>query len=122
MNIIARRPDAATRGGNIVNCIAKMYALVILTTAAADDAAGQIRGMAQHYEQISSILQYIAQLQQVNTAGFEAMSHPLPLNNVLREDEVKPSLSVQQVLQNAPSSEGPFFTVPQVLDATLGGG
>ena len=73
-------------------------------------------------QQISSILQYIAQLQQVNTTGFEAMSHPLPLTNVLRDDEVKPSLPVQQVLQNAPSSEGPFFTVPQVLDATLGGG
>ena len=51
MNLIPRWPDAAKRGGNIVNCVAKMYALVILTTAAADDAAGQIRGMAQHYEQ-----------------------------------------------------------------------
>jgi aspartyl-tRNA(Asn)/glutamyl-tRNA(Gln) amidotransferase subunit C len=43
------------------------------------------------------------------------MSHALPLKNVLRDDVVQPSLSIQQVLQNAPESEGRFFKVPKVI-------
>jgi aspartyl-tRNA(Asn)/glutamyl-tRNA(Gln) amidotransferase subunit C len=50
------------------------------------------------------------------------MSHPLPLKNVLREDEVKPALSVEAVLANAPAKDGPFFAVPKVLDTGMGGG
>ncbi|MCL5945568.1 MAG: Asp-tRNA(Asn)/Glu-tRNA(Gln) amidotransferase subunit GatC [Planctomycetes bacterium] len=72
--------------------------------------------------QISSILDYVAQLQEANVEGLEPMAHPLPLHSVLREDEVRPSLTVQQVLANAPGKVGAFFTVPKVLDTGLGGG
>jgi aspartyl-tRNA(Asn)/glutamyl-tRNA(Gln) amidotransferase subunit C len=76
----------------------------------------------RYSRQISSILDYVAQLQEVNVEGLEPMSHPLPLHSVMREDHVKESLSVEQVLANAPGKQGPFFTVPKVLDTNMGGG
>ncbi len=72
-------------------------------------------------KQISSILDYVAQLRETNVEGLEPMSHPLPLHSVLRDDNVRPSLTVEQVLANAPGKAGPFFTVPKVLDNDAGG-
>ncbi len=77
--------------------------------------------VARYARQLSSILDYVAQLQQVRVEGLEAMSHPLPLHSVLREDRVEPALPVEQVLANAPGREGQFFTVPKVLDTALDG-
>ncbi|HMD55155.1 MAG TPA: Asp-tRNA(Asn)/Glu-tRNA(Gln) amidotransferase subunit GatC [Phycisphaerae bacterium] len=76
----------------------------------------------RYARQISSILDYVAQLQEVNVEGLVPMAHPLPLYSVMREDVVKPSLSVEQVLANAPGKEGPFFTVPKVLDTGISSG
>ena len=76
----------------------------------------------RYSRQISSILDYVAQLQEVNVEGLVPMAHPLPLHSVMREDVVKPSLSVEQVLANAPGKEGPFFTVPKVLDTNMSSG
>ena len=78
--------------------------------------------VARYATQLTSILDYVAQLSQVNVEGVEPMAHPLPLHNVLREDVVKPSLTVEQALANAPGKDGPYFTVPKVLDTALGGG
>ncbi|HTV49103.1 MAG TPA: Asp-tRNA(Asn)/Glu-tRNA(Gln) amidotransferase subunit GatC [Phycisphaerae bacterium] len=75
----------------------------------------------RYSKQISSILDYVAQLQEVNVEGLVPMSHPLSLHSVMREDVVKPSLSVAQVLANAPGKQGPFFTVPKVLDVGSSG-
>jgi aspartyl-tRNA(Asn)/glutamyl-tRNA(Gln) amidotransferase subunit C len=72
--------------------------------------------------QLTSIIGYVAQLSAVNVEGVVPMAHPLPLHNVLREDVVEPSLSVEQVLANAPGRDGPYFTVPKVLDSGMGGG
>jgi len=78
--------------------------------------------VARYSGQLTSILGYVAQLSEANVEGVAPMAHPLPLHNVLREDVVLPSLSVEQVLANAPGKEGPFFTVPKVLDTGMGGG
>ncbi len=43
------------------------------------------------------------------------MAHAVPLSNVLREDVVEPSLPVEDVLRNAPETDGPFFKVPKIL-------
>lgn len=67
--------------------------------------------------QLESILEYVAKIQQVDTAGVEPMAHALPMHNVFREDVVEPSLPLDKVLQNAPDSDGPFFKVPKVLGA-----
>ena len=65
--------------------------------------------------QLESILEYVAKLREVDVTGVEPLAHALPLTNVLREDVVEPSLPLEQVLQNAPESDGPFFKVPKVI-------
>lgn len=67
--------------------------------------------------QLESILTYVATIEQAPTANVEPMPHAVPLTNVLREDIVGPSLQPQQVLQNAPQTDGPFFAVPKVIGA-----
>ncbi len=78
--------------------------------------------VAHYAAQLSGILDYVNQLSEVDVAGVEPLAHPLPLHNVLRDDVVHPSLPLAEVLANAPGKEGPFFTVPKVLDTGMGGG
>jgi aspartyl-tRNA(Asn)/glutamyl-tRNA(Gln) amidotransferase subunit C len=66
--------------------------------------------------QLSSIVDYVGQLQQVNTDGVEPLAHPLPLHNVFRDDEPRPSLPTDAALANAPARQGGFYAVPAVLD------
>ncbi len=65
--------------------------------------------------QLGDILGYIDQLGQVNTEGVEPLAHSLPVSNVFREDVVRPSLSNDQALKNAPQRDGEYFAVPKVL-------
>ena len=65
--------------------------------------------------QLESILGYIDKLAEVDVSNVEPMAHALPLHNVLRDDVVEASLPVEQVLMNAPESDGPFFKVPKVI-------
>ncbi|VTS06336.1 Asp-tRNA(Asn)/Glu-tRNA(Gln) amidotransferase subunit GatC [Tuwongella immobilis] len=67
-------------------------------------------------EQLSAILTYVDQLGALNTDGVEPMAHPLPIQNVFRDDEPVPSLPVDAALANAPKRVGDFFGVPAVLD------
>ena len=66
--------------------------------------------------QLSAIIEYVNQLQQVNTDGVEPLAHPLPIHNVFRADEPSPSLPVDVALVNAPQRQGDFYAVPAVLD------
>jgi aspartyl-tRNA(Asn)/glutamyl-tRNA(Gln) amidotransferase subunit C len=74
----------------------------------------QVRKYAR---QLESILDYVAKIGQIDMTGIEPMAHVLPLQNVLREDVVEPSLSVEDVLKNAPETDGPFFKVPKIIAA-----
>ena len=65
--------------------------------------------------QLEGILDYVAQIGKADVTGIEPMAHALPVSNVLREDVVTPSLSLEQVLRNAPATDGPFFKVPKVI-------
>jgi aspartyl-tRNA(Asn)/glutamyl-tRNA(Gln) amidotransferase subunit C len=66
--------------------------------------------------QVSAVVDYVGQLQQVNTEGVEPLAHPLPIQNVFREDEPRPSLPVDAALANAPERHGDFYQVPAVLE------
>lgn len=65
--------------------------------------------------QLESILEYVAKISHVNVEGVEPMAHATPLSNVLREDVARPGLPIEQVLQNAPETDGRFFKVPKIL-------
>lgn len=66
--------------------------------------------------QISDILSYIEKLNKLNTNGVKPMAYPLAATNVLRVDELKPSISRENALVNAPSTMGVFFKVPKVIE------
>jgi aspartyl-tRNA(Asn)/glutamyl-tRNA(Gln) amidotransferase subunit C len=67
-------------------------------------------------EQLSRIVDYVNQLQAINTDGVEPLNHALPFHNVFRPDEPTPSLSADEALANAPDRKGDFYSVPAVLD------
>ena len=66
--------------------------------------------------QLTSIIDYVNQLTQVDTTDVEPLAHPLPIQNVFREDAAKPSLPVDATLANAPDRRGDFYGVPAVLE------
>jgi aspartyl-tRNA(Asn)/glutamyl-tRNA(Gln) amidotransferase subunit C len=66
--------------------------------------------------QLGRIVDYVAQLQQVDTEGVEPLAHALDVSNVFRLDESAPSLPVDEALANAPKRSGDFYSVPAVLD------
>jgi aspartyl-tRNA(Asn)/glutamyl-tRNA(Gln) amidotransferase subunit C len=66
--------------------------------------------------QLTQILDYVNQLQQVNTDNVEPLAHPLRIHNIFREDEPAPSLAVPDALANAPDRRGDFYGVPAVLE------
>ena len=59
--------------------------------------------LARMQQQLSAILDYIDQLNKLDTDGVEPLAHPLPVQNVFRPDEEVPSLPVDAALQNAPN-------------------
>jgi aspartyl-tRNA(Asn)/glutamyl-tRNA(Gln) amidotransferase subunit C len=67
--------------------------------------------------ELESILGYIDKIAEVDMTGVEPMAHALPVHNVFREDVPQPPLPLEQVLQNAPETDGPFFKVPKVIGA-----
>jgi aspartyl-tRNA(Asn)/glutamyl-tRNA(Gln) amidotransferase subunit C len=67
-------------------------------------------------EQLSSILAHIDQLRDVDTSNVPPTAQVIPLAPTLREDVVQPSLTVDQVLANAPRTEGGFIKVRAILD------
>ncbi len=66
--------------------------------------------------QLSAILDYVDQLQKLNTEGVEPLAHPLPIANAFRDDVPTPSLSVDDALANAPNRIGNYFGVPAVFN------
>jgi len=67
-------------------------------------------------EQLSNILENFEVLQQVDTSEVPPTSQAIPLQSVVRNDEVAPSLPPDDVLANAPQREGEFFRVKPVLE------
>ena len=65
--------------------------------------------------QLERILAYVDKLNILNVANLEPTSHVLEMKNVYREDVVKNSLPVADVIKNAPGKENKLFKVPNVL-------
>jgi len=65
---------------------------------------------------LNDILQYVQKMNELDTSGVNPTSHVLPIANVMREDEVRPSLPLSDVLKNAPDAGDGQFRVPPVLE------
>lgn len=64
--------------------------------------------------QLGSILEYVQQMNEVDTTGIEPMPHAIPLTNVMREDVVKYEQTKEELMKNAPYEEDGFFRVPKI--------
>lgn len=69
----------------------------------------------QFTEQLGAILDYVEQLAEVDVEGVAPTAHPLPLQNVVRQDSPHECLSREAVLQNAPATEQGMFRVPKII-------
>ena len=67
-------------------------------------------------EQLSNILENFEILQQVDTTGVPPTAQSISLQNVMRDDEIAPSLPPSDILANAPRKEGDCFRVRAVLE------
>ena len=66
--------------------------------------------------ELNSILAHLDTLKALDTEGVEPTSHALPLVNVMREDDVRPSLLLDAMVANAPDRVGDLFRVPRIIE------
>jgi aspartyl-tRNA(Asn)/glutamyl-tRNA(Gln) amidotransferase subunit C len=75
-----------------------------------DDEKARLR------EQLGVILEAAAKVSEVATDDVPPTAYAIPRSNVLRPDEITPSLTVEAVLSNAPEVEDDRFKVPKVVE------
>lgn len=74
------------------------------------------KDMDKNIQELSDFLEYVDRLQQVDTENVTPTAHVLPIQNVFREDVVKPSLDRDLALSNAPEQEDGYFRVPKIVE------
>jgi aspartyl-tRNA(Asn)/glutamyl-tRNA(Gln) amidotransferase subunit C len=67
-------------------------------------------------EQLAHVLGYVEKLKQLDVTGVEPTAHAVPLVNVTRPDEIRPSLPHEAALRNAPSAANGLFIVPKIIE------
>ena len=66
--------------------------------------------------QLKDTLAYVAKLNELDVSKVEPTAHANPLTNILREDEVQPSIDRDKVLKNAPEQARDLFIVPKIVE------
>ena len=66
--------------------------------------------------QLGNVLGYIQKLKEVDVSAVEPTAHALPLANVTRPDDVRPSLGQAEALRNAPAQANGLFVVPKIVE------
>lgn len=66
--------------------------------------------------QLNGILGYIEKLKELDVANVEPTAHAVPLINVFREDKLRPSISNEDALRNAPAKANGLFVVPKIVE------
>ena len=103
---------------------ARAHRLATMSSLSRDDVA-HLAGLARidlsdaeldkMVGELSVILDSVAKVQEAGAEDIPPMSHPMPLTNVTRPDEVRASLEVEDALAMAPASELQRFSVPRIL-------
>ena len=65
--------------------------------------------------QLGQVVDYVAQLSELDTENVQPMAHAVEISNVFRADELQPSLDRADALANAPHHDDQFYLVPAVL-------
>ena len=66
-------------------------------------------------KQLGAVLEHAKDVEALQLDGVEPMSHPLPMENVTRKDEVHEMLDRDDILDQSPATEDGRFQVPQIL-------
>lgn len=66
--------------------------------------------------QLKHVLGYIEKLRELDVSAVEPTAHAVPLVNVTRKDEVRPSMPHEEALRNAPSKANGLFLVPKIVE------
>ena len=66
--------------------------------------------------QLGQVLGYIEKLRELDVASVDPTAHAVPMVNITRPDEVRPSLPHEEALRNAPKRAGGLFMVPQIVE------
>ena len=66
--------------------------------------------------QLGQVLGYIEKLRQLDVSQVEPSAHAVPLVNVTRPDELRPSISNEEALRNAPAKANGLFLVPKIVE------
>ena len=69
--------------------------------------------------QLGSILGYIEKLGELDVSNVEPTAHAVPMVNVTRADEVRPSLPHDEAMRNAPAQANGLFMVPKIDEVTI---
>ncbi len=72
--------------------------------------------LARFAAQLEVILEHAARVQALPTDDVPPTSHPLPMVNAFRPDEVRPPLDRAEVLGQAPDAADGYFRIPPILD------
>jgi aspartyl-tRNA(Asn)/glutamyl-tRNA(Gln) amidotransferase subunit C len=78
--------------------------------AVADDEVEHLKG------ELNAILAFVEQLSEVNVEGVEPMTSVTPMDMKKRKDEVTDGGIADDIVRNAPATEGHFFLVPKVVE------
>ena len=70
----------------------------------------------QHADQLEKILDYINQLEKINTENIACTTRAIEVVNVFRKDEKKDYENSEELLDLAPSRENTFFKVPKIIN------
>ncbi|HRI22212.1 MAG TPA: Asp-tRNA(Asn)/Glu-tRNA(Gln) amidotransferase subunit GatC, partial [Panacibacter sp.] len=66
-------------------------------------------------QDLQRMISFVEKLNEINTAGISPLQHMSTEINVLREDEIRGSITREEALQNAPATDSIFFKVPKVI-------
>ena len=66
--------------------------------------------------QLNDVLKYVDKLNELDVSNVQPTAHATPLTNVLRADEVRPSIETDRVLANAPEHARDLFIVPKIVE------
>jgi aspartyl-tRNA(Asn)/glutamyl-tRNA(Gln) amidotransferase subunit C len=72
--------------------------------------------VAKLASELSQVLHYVDQLDELDVTNVEPMAHAIEVTNVFRPDEPRPKLAREAALANAPKTDGKYFLVPPILD------
>ncbi len=72
--------------------------------------------IARYAVQLSAIIGYVRQLDELDTSDVPPTAHAAAVANVFRDDTIRPTCSPDEAVANAPARRNTFFKVPKVLD------